>query len=65
MVDDVSCSISEKDKKCIEEIVQRLRSSKGKSKTKFKYTSDKYSHSNSSSYRESKNRAGPTEDRQN
>ncbi|KAM0733688.1 hypothetical protein ACS0PU_012053 [Formica fusca] len=64
----VSSSICEKDQRCIEEIVQRVRNSKGKSKIKFKYTSDKYPHSNSSSSRESKNRtdqAGSSEDRQN
>lgn len=46
---DVSFSISEKDQRYIEEIAQRVRSTKGKSKAKSKHTSDKYSHSNSGS----------------
>ncbi|KAL6433287.1 hypothetical protein ACFW04_006465 [Cataglyphis niger] len=52
----VSSNINEKDQRCIEEIIQRVWSSKGKSKTKFKQTSDKRLHSNSSSSRDSKNR---------
>ncbi|KYN44802.1 hypothetical protein ALC56_00797 [Trachymyrmex septentrionalis] len=61
----ISFNISEKDKKCIEEIVRRVRNSKSKSKTKPKCTSDKYPRSNSSSPRENKNgqdQAGSSED---
>ncbi|KAL6257535.1 hypothetical protein P5V15_011109 [Pogonomyrmex californicus] len=63
-----SFNISEKDQRCIEEIARRVRNSKSKSKTKSKCTSDKYSRSNSSSPRESKNdkdQAGSSEDRRN
>ncbi|XP_018402367.1 PREDICTED: uncharacterized protein LOC108779432 [Cyphomyrmex costatus] len=61
----VSFSISERDQRCIEEIVRRVRNSKSKSKAKPKCTSDKYPRSNSSSPRENKNgldRTGSSED---
>nr|XP_012221645.1 PREDICTED: uncharacterized protein LOC105671778 [Linepithema humile] len=64
----VSCRISEKDQKYIEEITRRVRNFKDKSKTKSKCTSDKYSHSNLNSPCESKNgkdQAGSSEDHQN
>ncbi|XP_012057031.1 PREDICTED: uncharacterized protein LOC105620133 [Atta cephalotes] len=48
-VSSVSFNISEKDQRCIEEIVRRVRNSKSKSKTKPKCTSDKNPRSNSSS----------------
>ncbi|XP_011056714.1 PREDICTED: uncharacterized protein LOC105147420 [Acromyrmex echinatior] len=51
----VSFNISERDQKCIKEIVRRVQNSKSKSKTKPKCTSDKYPHLNSSSPRENKN----------
>ncbi|KYN23417.1 hypothetical protein ALC57_04291 [Trachymyrmex cornetzi] len=61
----VSFNISERDQRCIEEIVRRVRNSKSKSKTKPKCTSDKYPRSNSSSPCENKNgldQAGSSED---
>ncbi|XP_018301503.1 cingulin [Mycetomoellerius zeteki] len=61
----VSFNISERDQRCIEEIVRRVRNSKSKSKTKSKCTSDKYPRSNSSSPRENKtglDQAGSSED---
>ncbi|XP_077266079.1 uncharacterized protein LOC143899584 [Temnothorax americanus] len=62
----VSFSISERDQRCIEEIAQRVRNSKNKSKAKPKCNLDKYPRSNSSSPRENKNgqdQAGSSEDR--
>ncbi|XP_071581309.1 uncharacterized protein [Temnothorax nylanderi] len=62
----VSFGISERDQRCIEEIAQRVRNSKNKSKAKPKCNLDKYPRSNSSSPRENKNgqdQAGSSEDR--